>query len=195
MDTNPQTTKFRIKIHPHCKRKINPYQEMTGRVFGWLTVIEEANTHRSPCGSRRIQWLCQCVCGNIRIVRGDHLRTRNTTSCGCIANYPTKHGMCGTPEYLAYMNCRARCTHHNQPYSKHYVDAGVEFRFASFEEFFKELGSRPSPELSVDRINPFGHYERGNVRWATYKVQANNTRKKFLGNATTEDASLAAILS
>ncbi len=49
----------------------------------------------------------------------------------------------------------------------------VEFRFESFEQFFQELGPRPKG-CSVDRINPIGHYEPGNVRWATVLEQARN---------------------
>jgi hypothetical protein len=52
----------------------------------------------------------------------------------------------------------------------------VEFRFKSFDEFYVELGPRPEGK-SLDRINPWGHYEPGNVRWATHKEQCNNRRK------------------
>ena len=51
--------------------------------------------------------------------------------------------------------------------------ANVEFRFLSFDEFFAELGPRPEGH-SVDRIDPLGHYEPGNVRWATVLEQAAN---------------------
>lgn len=49
----------------------------------------------------------------------------------------------------------------------------VEFRFASYEEFLAELGPRPEGK-SLDRIDPLGHYEPGNVRWATVLEQARN---------------------
>jgi len=39
-----------------------------------------------------------------------------------------------------------------------------------FNEFFAELGPRPEG-CSIDRINPLGHYEPGNVRWATRQQQ------------------------
>lgn len=55
----------------------------------------------------------------------------------------------------------------------HLAYASIEFRFTSFEEFFAELGPRPDG-CSVDRINPLGHYEPGNVRWATVLEQAKN---------------------
>lgn len=49
----------------------------------------------------------------------------------------------------------------------------IEFRFHSFEQWFEVLGPRPDG-MSVDRINVLGHYEPGNVRWATHKEQCRN---------------------
>ena len=49
----------------------------------------------------------------------------------------------------------------------------VLFKFENFEQFWKELGERPE-EKSLDRIDPLGNYEPGNVRWATVKEQTRN---------------------
>lgn len=46
----------------------------------------------------------------------------------------------------------------------------------SFAAFLADVGPRPSPELTLDRINNDGDYEPGNVRWATRIEQNNNTR-------------------
>jgi len=80
------------------------------------------------------------------------------------------------PEASAYNSARNRCTNvSNKDYLK-YGGRGVEFRFISFTDWAKELGPKPSPLYSVDRINNEGHYEIGNVRWATDKQQAINRR-------------------
>lgn len=55
----------------------------------------------------------------------------------------------------------------------HAAYAAVEFRFASFEEFYALLGPRPEGH-TLDRIDPLGHYEAGNVRWATMAEQTAN---------------------
>lgn len=50
---------------------------------------------------------------------------------------------------------------------------GIEFRFESFDEFFAEVGRRPTPKHSLDRIKNNGHYEKGNVHWEQSKPVIN----------------------
>ena len=54
--------------------------DLTGQVFGKLTVLEEAQ-ERNKSGS--VCWICQCECGNTVVVSGDNLRRNHTKSCGC----------------------------------------------------------------------------------------------------------------
>lgn len=68
--------------------------------------------------------------------------------------------------YRAKRRCKDGFLHHP-------AYAAVEFRFHSFAEFFELLGPRPDG-CSLDRIDPLGHYEPGNVRWATVHEQAAN---------------------
>jgi hypothetical protein len=55
-----------------------------------------------------------------------------------------------------------------------------------FVNFFQDVGRKPSPELTLDRINVNGNYEPGNVRWADAVTQANNRRPP--GPRTADDA-------
>lgn len=55
-------------------------KDLTGRVFGYLTVIEFTGIYSRSKGSL---WLCNCICGNTRIAKAKSLLKGDTTSCGC----------------------------------------------------------------------------------------------------------------
>lgn len=62
-------------------------QDLTGKVYGKLTVISKGGIYTSPKGIHKTKWLCQCECGNTIEVVTDNLLSGNTTSCGCIHSY------------------------------------------------------------------------------------------------------------
>lgn len=85
-----------------------------------------------------------------------------------------------TPEYRIWINMRSRCLCSTDRAFKWYGGRGIEVcdRWrASFDDFIADMGSRPSPAHSIDRINNDGNYEPSNCRWATAKQQANNQRR------------------
>ena len=63
-----------------------PIQDLTGQTFGRLTVLERAEDYIQPNGRHRIQWVCECSCQehNKVTVLGEHLKNKNTQSCGCL---------------------------------------------------------------------------------------------------------------
>lgn len=88
-----------------------------------------------------------------------------------------------TPEYIAWFNMRARCGYAKHPNAKNYSERGIRVCaewLASFEAFAEHVGPRPGPGHSVERRDNDGHYEPGNVCWATRKEQARNTRRNCL---------------
>lgn len=90
-----------------------------------------------------------------------------------------KHGMTNScPEYRTWRNMRYRC---NSPSCRQYKDYGARGirvckQWDSFIVFLKDVGSRPSPNHSIDRKDNSKGYCPHNCRWATHVEQNNNTR-------------------
>jgi hypothetical protein len=90
-----------------------------------------------------------------------------------------KHGQYGTPEYRIWTAMIQRCHNpHNAGYPN-YGGRGISVCLAwrnSFMAFISDMGPRPDPSLSLDRIDNDGHYGPDNCRWATLQEQRANRR-------------------
>lgn len=143
-----------------------------GTVVGHWTVTGEAQRRH---GLRHLQ--CRCECGTERDVFIGALRTGQSVSCGC--HQHRTHGMSASPEHRLWRAIIQRCHNPRNTEYRNYGGRGIrvcdEWR-NSFERFFADVGPKPSPELTFDRINNDGNYEPGNVRWATRTEQMRNTR-------------------
>lgn len=162
--------KFTIGQYPE---KINPRVKiLTGQRFGKLLVIGFGGIDACDLAL----WHCVCDCGNGITVRGSHLRRGTRNSCDCLhkSTHGTKYR--NTPERDAFSYARSRCNNQNHREYPRYGARGIECRFESFEEFLTELGPRPEGPYSLDRIDNDGHYEKGNVQWATKAQQDINKR-------------------
>lgn len=86
------------------------------------------------------------------------------------------HGLCLTPEYVAWQNMRARCENPEHKAYRNYGGRGITVcrRWRRFASFVADVGIRPSKDHSIDRKDNNGNYEPGNVRWATKEEQQNN---------------------
>jgi len=81
-----------------------------------------------------------------------------------------------SPEYYSWMAMNTRCGNPRAVGWKNYGGRGIRVLYPSFEAFLADVGRRLSPAHSIDRIDPDGHYEPGNVRWATRLEQARDAR-------------------
>ena len=55
--------------------------DLTGKKFNRLTVIKRSYPNNKRTAA---MWLCECVCGAKKIIRGQSLRVGHTQSCGCL---------------------------------------------------------------------------------------------------------------
>lgn len=167
-------------FEPFTCTKYN-FKNLTGQVFNRLTVYSVYG--KAP--NSMSMWLCRCSCGVWKIVATNSLTLGGTQSCGCLAtelksSRSRTHGEAGpntTVEYRAYLNAKRRCNNPNDNRYARYGGRGIKFLFTSYQQFLDELGRRPSAGYSVDRIDGDGHYEVGNVCWATSQEQARHTRR------------------
>jgi hypothetical protein len=87
-----------------------------------------------------------------------------------------KNGPSYMPEYHADQNAKDRCTNPKSQRWYTHGGRGIKFLFNSFNEFYAEVGARPTSQHSLERPNNDGNYEKGNVVWATRSEQQKNKR-------------------
>ena len=161
--------------------------DMAGERIGQLAVIERDTKMKGDAW-----WVVKCDYGTIKSIRGGDLRSGRVKACGCLK---TTHGMTGSNEYTIWNIMRQRCRDETVKDWPRYGGRGVVVcaGWQKFENFFADMGKRPSKKHSVDRIDNDGNYSCGhcaeclenewpaNCRWITMAEQHRNTRRnKFI---------------
>ena len=155
--------------------------DITGQKFCRLTAIEVVEK------PGKYVYLCRCDCGAERQVEKRHLLSGHTRSCGClqkeaVSDAALKHGKITCPEYGVWKQMRQRCQNPKHNAYAWYGAKGITVcdAWQKFENFFRDMGARPYPKATLDRIDGTKGYRPGNVRWATRQEQAWNISSNHL---------------
>lgn len=159
------------------------YKNLIGLKFSKLTVLGLYSCERDGVDRFKRYWLCQCDCGNTKVVSGHSLKGGTTKSCGCLNNdYHKKriiHGITKHPLYLVWYNIIDRCTN---PESKDYHNYGgrgitvcEEWKdVTNFYNWAISHGWRKG--LKTDRKENNGNYEPSNCHFVTPWLNSLNRR-------------------
>jgi 5-methylcytosine-specific restriction endonuclease McrA len=60
------------------------FKDLTGQRFGMLYVIKHEGFTSSPNGKIHPTFLCKCLCGNRKVIKGSNLTQLGKYNCGCI---------------------------------------------------------------------------------------------------------------
>lgn len=84
--------------------------------------------------------------------------------------------MANTPEYNAWVSMRQRCRNSNNPWYHRYGGRGIKIckRWDKFETFILDMGIKPTPKHSINRIDNDQDYTPDNCEWATQRDQCLN---------------------
>lgn len=161
------------------------YSVDIGDVFGLLTVTTSPHSIRG-----RMHVTCVCECGGIKNVWPVNLARGVVRSCGCLPRVKFgekhsrfRHGLSNSLEYHSWSGMKSRCYNPSNAAYKNYGGRGIKVCdewLQSFNSFMRDMGKKPSPKHSIDRINNNGDYEPGNCRWADDTAQARNKRNNRL---------------
>jgi hypothetical protein len=167
--------------------------DLVGQTFGRLTVVA-----RSTNAGRLRRWLCRCECGGTTVALTSNLRKGHTQSCGCLQREAAsaaslRHGESRrrrhSPEYKSWRSMVGRCVAKRGFPHRTYVLRGIrvcESWRTSYESFRDQMGPKPTPQHTVDRIDGTRGYDCGrcddcrargatlNCRWASTREQGRN---------------------
>ena len=152
------------------------------------TILREAPPAVTRQGRGRTRWFCRCTCGTEKIVLNQSLLLARAApaggsrSCGCLLleraiSHGHNRGRRPTAEYAAWVSAKKRCNNPRNASFHRYGGRGISMcpRWSNdFEAFLADMGRKPHPSFSLDRIDPNGDYRPGNCRWAPTNVQNRN---------------------
>lgn len=156
--------------------------ELTGKVFGLLTVIE-LDPQREI--GKPLRWRCRCECGSTHFLAlGGSLKHGTTISCGCYrrgdpAINATTHGLSYDKRYKILRNARLRAQSRGLDFNLDYDDIVLPEVCPVLGTKISYGGGRQNENSpSLDRIDSTLGYTKGNVRvisWRANRIKSDAT--------------------
>jgi len=158
--------------------KKGTYLDLSRQQFGRVFVVSIHSVTKQGA-----LWNAQCDCGTRFVVRGIHVSSGHTTSCGCrsreaLAEHRTTHGLSRTYEYKLWKDAKHRAKKFNRPFNIECEDIVVPAKCPLLGiSLFRGVGKVGSNSPSVDCLRPELGYTKGNVWVISYRA---NTIKNNL---------------
>jgi hypothetical protein len=164
-----------------------PPFEIGSHIGDWEVIAQVEQTVVDRRGQRReFSSRVRCVCGTEKILTNNYLRAGSSTSCGCrrgqaLAMSGVTHNKSYSDNYKLWSSIKYRLKNLRSYSHVHMHEAWVN-DFEAFDAFIATLGPKSTPQHSLDRIDPAGHYVPGNLRWADKTTQSLNRRCSMVNN-------------
>ena len=163
------------------------YEDLTGKTFGYLEVLEYAGTYGS---NQSAHWRCKCHrCGiGETILSTNELKHARVKSCGCLSKDTSSivgkqnvtHGETGTRLYQKWSGMKRRCYNPNESVYPSYGGRGItvcdEWKnsYINFRDW--ALSNGYNDNLTIERKDVNGNYEPDNCTWISFDEQRKNKR-------------------
>jgi hypothetical protein len=164
-------------VHGGSHREVDISVIPAGTRIGALVVVRGT-------GQR---YLVRCDCGHELVRKGRDLKQAARegwlASCGCRANNRS-HGLSRHPLYSTWLGMLQRCQNPAHKDYGNYGGRGIKVcdrwadRETGCEAFMADMGVKPTPAHSLDRVDNDGPYTPENTRWATRSEQNANKRPR-----------------
>ncbi len=177
---------------------------MDGEQRGRWTVIKPEKERYKH--GEEVRWICKCICGTEKSVKGTCLRNGSSKSCGCLSREMTsirnknntKHKMSGTKLYTTWIGIKQRCYYKKMRQYKYYGHRGIsvcdEWR-NDFKAFYDwAIKNKWKPDLQIDRKDNNKGYSPNNCRIVSPGVNARNrtTSRYWFINGVRYDSAVEA---